>query len=417
MLVSYIELDSTYRNRDQYPIQSKFDALIYTCENDDPISLSTPIVEWNGNNVTINGTVVYSTPTTIVFTAVGLEQEQNYYSNAILSPPGVRIVSYKYLGSNTAEVEVENMQTALATGTLINIFDPTDLATLRIFVPKTTFDPYTGKLLYDETVNSYATITSFDQNTGTVTVDSPIAGWNVSDSFSIRSEPPIILGTTGVTSTQSDVFTGISSGIQSGMFMRLRPSYPSVAPAGEIRQIVAYNPSTTVVKVFPPFSVPPISIQFEIMRWNGSNHKPLIYCGQLDNDMSNNTVRLLNVMVPNQIMSTGQRPTDLPYIYVSLTPKSSILYRTITSNSPVSNTMLFRATLDNTYSDEHQFVKFTGDDMAVRVQFKHNTNFSFEVKLPNGEFLDYQQKDTSSPAIPNPILQISALFEIKRGID
>ena len=56
MLVSYIELDSTYRNRDQYPIQSKFDALIYTCDNDDPISLSTPIVEWNGNNVTINGT-------------------------------------------------------------------------------------------------------------------------------------------------------------------------------------------------------------------------------------------------------------------------------------------------------------------------------------------------------------------------
>lgn len=203
-MIKYLELDSSYRNRQRNPSQAMFEVYYdRTIEDVDPVSESAPTQSWQGNTASINGTVVSSTRDTIVFTSVGTPQDDpNYYVNTILSPPGTRILSYKYLGSNTAEVTVEDMQLALTTGTVITVSDPTDLALLRVFVPDTPIDLrnyYVGYYLYDETLNLYAKIVASES--GVVTVDNAIPGWAVTDSFSIRSQLPATSGgTTGAAS-------------------------------------------------------------------------------------------------------------------------------------------------------------------------------------------------------------------------
>ena len=105
MTTKYLEIDSTYRNRQIWPSQANFEVEITRPNaDDDPISDSMPYLAWGGNLVSIAATVVSGTTTNVVITAAGLPQILNYETNAIFSPPGIRISSYKYLGANQAEV-------------------------------------------------------------------------------------------------------------------------------------------------------------------------------------------------------------------------------------------------------------------------------------------------------------------------
>lgn len=411
MIRKYLEVDSTYRNRRVWPLQAHFEVEnTRPTYDEDPIAYSMPIVSWQGSNVAVAGTVVSSTTNSVIFTAVGLPTELDYDTHAIFTPPGTRITSYKYLGSNQAQVTLETpMAAALAVATPVTISDPTDLSLLRLFVPGGS-NYYVGKLLYDETVGGYATITSYDN--GVITVSNAIPGWNVTDSFSIRTDIPSETGTTGALSTTNTV-VGVTAA-QVGSFVRLLPTYPTVAPAGEVRRIVAYD--SMIATVYPPFSASAALVPYEILPYSGSNVGNMVYSGNTQADCLNSTVRLLELMIPNQELGTGGKPTDYPYIYVRLTPRDSSNIHVNCSNNPNSINMLFRATYYNITSTPSTlpFVKFTGDDAAVRVRFNLDSELAFQLTLPTGQTIEFVKPDNSSPSVPNPLLQISALFEITR---
>jgi hypothetical protein len=415
----YLEIDSTYRNRQRWPLQSSFEVEKSRSNDDvDPISDSVPIVAWKGNTVSIPSAVVtFSSIDTMIISYGSFQESTDYYTNAIITPPGFSIKSYKYLGSNLAEVVLMTpMSSSLSVGTTVAISDPTNLNVGRFFVPMTKSNVpenlYVKCLLYDETVNASSEITAYNKNTGCITISKNNNIPSISDNFSIRYRLPVHVGIAGILST-SNVIQG-AYGWQNGSFIRILPSYPPASPYGEIRRIVSSTPTSATV--YPPFLASSTSgLRYEVLEYTCSSYNQLSYSGTVQNEIDNKIIKLLNLIIPNEILTVGHGgyPSDYPYLYVRLTPRDSSNVNINCSNNPNSLSMLFRATRKHD-TQNNRFIKFTGDDTAVRVRFNVDTDIMFQIAIPNGQTLKYVQDDTISPSRPNPLLQISCLFEVVR---
>lgn len=414
----YLEIDSTFRNRQRWPLQSSFEVEKARSTSDmDPISDSVPIIAWKGNTTSVASAVVnFSNTDTMIISNANLQKEDDYYTNATITPPDSNIKSYRFLGSTLAEITLKQpMSSSVANGTNVVISETTDINNCRVFVPMTKTNVpenfYVGAYLYDETVGVFSEITRYDKNTGCVTIASS-NGMSKSDNFSIRYRPPVGIGIAGASST-ANVINGTNNW-QIGSFIRFLPTYPSTLPCGEIRRIISSTPTSATV--YPMFlSSNTSGLKYEILEYTCSSYNQLSYSGTAQNDIDNKTVKLLNLMIPNEILSVGYGgyPSDYPYLYVRLTPRDSSNVNVNCSNNPNSLSMLFRATRMHG-TPKSRFIKFTGDDTAVRVRFNVDTDIMFQITIPNGETLRYVQSDTISPSRPNPLLQVSCLFEVIR---
>jgi hypothetical protein len=450
---NYIDVDSTYRNRNKWPNPGQFELLNdpgmrSTAKSSlDSVSTMSPDVAWQSNrfdpNVSgsnpitcevtaVSGYGSTSTGQAIVFKGFGgatLQQIDNYYAHAVVhAPPGgaytteSRVLSYTYLGGLNEGKIVLLSNTTLTDGDLFELFDPTDLAVNRVFVPTSPFIPnaYGGLLLNDETTNSSVKIVNFDELTGTVVVESPIPGWTITDSFSIRQTTPTITDQVAVGSTQSYIIPAVPISAVfdlSGSHIRIDPTYPAVAPSSETRAISQYDTLTNRIYINPPLSaVPTPGMVFEILQWSFDIYNPLNVVSTRQQELVDSTVRLLNLVLPNRVLDTlyGGRVSNLPYVYVTLTPlNSSSLLNTLTSNNPNAKTMMFKAMrLHHPMADDIAVARFDGADMRQRIKYRSDGDYMFKVILPNGELFKTIEDDTASPFRPDPKLQISALFEV-----
>lgn len=423
----YLEIDSTYRHRRLFPFPGdfrvSFSETSTTFENAiDPVCDSAPLAEWQSNRFKrdtfgsssiqckiTNFTVVYN-QLKVIFSATELNTVDDYYRNCFVTCPGVscRIISYRYLGNDSAEISLESI-VDLPIGTNFLIKDPTDLNIFKIFVPSSPSNAdnfYASNILYDETVNEYSPITFFDSSTGCVTCKKEIPGWTITDSFSIRKSPPLFFGVAGPESTESIINTNGGNKNLNSCEVRICPSYPPMPPCGEISTIINFNSNS--VKVLPKFTESALGKKFEILKYSYDNYRPLTgirYCKYTDFK-----IKLLNLTLPSAPLSVGYGCTisDYPYIYVKLIDTNSSGDNKLCSNNP--NTGLFRAIKRD--SIDTFFTTFNGDGIVREINLTMNTDLDFSVTLPTGEIFQTLEADKQSPYKPNPLLQISALFEI-----
>ena len=117
-------------------------------------------------------------------------------------------------------------------------------------------------------------------------------------------------------------------------------------------------------------------------------------------------------------MVSGGRSAFYPYFYVELQNVSGTgagLKNIIYSNNPHATKMLFRAAIDDIPNPLiSPFIKIDGDGMVQTVKFKPNDSFKFGVYLPNGSQFQTVDDDLYSPAPSDPLVQISAVFSMKR---
>jgi hypothetical protein len=131
-------------------------------------------------------------------------------------------------------------------------------------------------------------------------------------------------------------------------------------------------------------------------------------------------IKLVNLILPNRILSVGKGSliTFYPYVYVQLSNVSSpgagnknIIY----SNNPNSTKALFRAPITDVPNlTSSTFIKIDGDGTVQTVKFKPNDNLYFCVTLPSGEVFETILPEYVSPRIPNVLSQVSAMFAIRR---
>jgi len=245
--VKYIEIDSTYRNRNEWPNPGNFEVRISPTGRkdlqnaDDPVSLSAPIgLSWSCGtfNITysqageLNGRVLEigfgnagDQKTTItIIPADGdssFQHIENYYNGVVLRNEtqsiASRITSYVWMGINYDGVDVFQITVEgtlkIDDNDLISIKDPTawydtdppnpDMYSY-FFVPngRVGFNAYQGHILYNNN-GSYADILSYDTNTKLVKVNVTGKNWRIYDDIlSIRKEPPIRIDTIDNTTTE-----------------------------------------------------------------------------------------------------------------------------------------------------------------------------------------------------------------------
>jgi len=449
----FLDFDSTYRNRKEWPQPAEFDLIISQSGRKgkasalDPVCESQPKATWTSNQFDADGggaTVVAtpvandSTPTVMLVRDAGAIQLQNidgYYVGAIIGDGTSirRVIEYKYIGFNTATsigtalITVDTAFTAVPAS--VTITDPTDVTLVNnpiVFVPNglSGNNSYYNYILYDETTNTYRTITKYDSVTRLVTVNATSAvGWANTDTFSIRKSLPAAVGTIDGTSTVTSVinngalvFGSLSTtdNYYRGDFLRCRTLLQS-------REITAYNATTGTFTVSPAFSSVP-SGTYEILPFSYDNLNPFSYNGSTVSQEQDvcYEIELLDLVLPNQILnaSEGSRIAFYPYVYIELTSKTSssannlnILY----SNNPNATKMLFRVAIDDISNQASSaFIKNDGDGAKQTIKFKPNDSLHLSVRLPDGTLFQTILSETYSPAVPNPLIQISGMFSLKR---
>jgi len=478
----YIEINSTYRDRNLWPFSGEFEIPIEQTgtkgKNNalDPVALSSPLFAWQGNNlwsgvpsyeisgviqdaIGITDNIQYSSDgTTFIITTVSKPQDYiDYFRSLTINDSTaneiVRIVYSQSFGLNSLGqyrtlITVNTPITGSILSDTITITDPSDFNTggdYLLFVPagRVQQDAYLNYYIYNETLNEYAAITSYDSNISIIRFASK-AGWATTNNFNIRKELPIIPSVGNLSqplvnsaSTRTNIIVTVNynelsviSNNYRNYFIRLVPStynYVLTSPYNEIRRIISYSVNTTtntyIFEVYPSFSAIPVGgTKIEILDFSYDNYNPFSYNGSLvsQQDMVCYEFELVDLVLPNAILTTGfgSKISFYPFVYVQLSNISSAgagVKNVLYSNNPNSTNMIFRVPIIDIQDPfTTPFVRLTGNGVVQTIKFKPNDNLLFSVRLPNGNIYDTILEEYYSPFAPNFFAQISALFRIKK---
>lgn len=225
----YIEIDSTYRDRNKWPNPAEFEVVVAQSGRkdkmnaDDPVSDSAPINNfyWRPNrfgNAAGNAIIITTVQfvSTAQFGAAGDNKTiieiksntandfitiENYYAGAVAynstKLQSSRIISYVYMGNDRAQITVEGFTSTQSTDT-IQIIDPSDINDLTnpfIFVPNGRIgnNAYPGYILYNLNGDTYINILGYNPVTRLLKLDNIAGkGWTLANAiFSIHKKPPL----------------------------------------------------------------------------------------------------------------------------------------------------------------------------------------------------------------------------------
>ena len=376
----YLELDSTFRNRQQYPHPSDFAVPFHisgsytNCiEANDPVCLSAPFEQNAG------ATLLSATQVRLV--AMVSSATDNFYVNQYLGiidtvsiPNRIqysKIISYK---GSTLTTTVDGTYT----------------------FPPGTYNYVIRKRLPAEVPYNTNTETSVILNMTSIVANTPLM---------VQLQPSAAL---------QDAYAGMSIRLLS-----FTPSYRE-----EYRNIVSYDDLNQTVSVSKPFTQSFTTTDYyELLPFSRDSLKPLNSQGTMANQSVCYSIRLSSISIPriarsyidgsgNLVqeqaildVSNGGTIDQYPYYYICLYSdihKDNI--QCLLSNNPNTSYATFR-------------VQDGRCDMSPIIKFLPNDTFHMTILLPNGEIAKFVQKDNPSPKEPNFRLQVSAMFEFIRMDD
>lgn len=441
----YLELDSTYRDRNTYPEPADFVAPLSQSSTSpvsasDPVSDAAPLIVFTPFT-TLTGTLYTGGSIGIVLsipTAQAPSRVDNYYAGLVIRfSDGAtfvyqRIHTWQYIqtvGANDffeitlfGENSVPFSSPGPVTFQLVDPSSVADPSLLIFFVPESPFaeNYYTGYYIFNQTLNQWVTITNYDRLSHTILADPQPTDnytpgiWLLTHTYNIRKEIPVQYGNVlaGITRTTMTITDTLSSYV--GLFIRQ-------VSTNEMRRIVAFDTTTNVATVSPGFSAVPAGA-YEILQFSYDN------AGKLPSNFSTVSIQtavcykctLLNLILPNTALRyhPGGHAIFYPYLYVALTAVNSAEGKgtnMIMSNNPNATRMLFRVIVNDS-NDEvtSPVVRLDGSGMVQHMKFNPNDSFHFSVYLPDGSLFLTELAEEFSPLPPNPFIQISALFHFEK---
>lgn len=128
-------------------------------------------------------------------------------------------------------------------------------------------------------------------------------------------------------------------------------------------------------------------------------------------------IELVNLIFPNTYLNGLKVLTSFyPYFLVEFSNLSYSFQNTnsLLTNNPNAQRALFPIPISDVSSPLiSQFLNLNCPCSQI-VKFKPNDSFHFRIFYPNGETLATFSKDTLPPYVPDPTVQLSAVFSIKR---
>jgi hypothetical protein len=362
----YIDLDSTYRNRVKDPLQSNFTVnfnklgrISNLGNSSDVVSLSAPFA---------TGISESSTTTTSIILQTGSSPINNFYINDFI---GVA---------------------------------------------------FTGQ-------NEYRQVIAYSGASMIATVSLPYSGIPSGLNYTVRQQPPtfegffvtgsaIVTGTPMMNLLLSNANTNVAGNslirVTTGANInQIRPLYNMVFITGGV--------FSTIVLPSLPNPIVPVLDLYEILPFSYDNAQPLIYGGTTNVNQPvcyKCSLNSLSIPYVTLASSYGGFIVNYPYVYCQLASATSPSdEQPIYSNNPNSRGALFKVPI-KTWQYEgispNEFITFENIDMIQTIKFKPNDSLQFSVFTPDGQLIQFAQPDNFSPLPSNPLLQISALFEIER---
>jgi len=297
-----------------------------------------------------------------------------------------------------------------------------------IFVTQVTLD--STALPYDSVYNNYylendcnqfginhvySRILSYNGVTKIATLETSILPTN---NYNIRKEIPYLRSTLGAGNTMTTLNLGVTASSIDNFYINSYVRIFNGLAQYQYSQIVAYNGTTKIATILPMLSaVPNLGDGFEIMYFTKDNFSPLLYEGTTTFNMPVcYDVELLNLVLPNVFVKNGSAGTmdDYPYFYVKLyNINSRPVHSMMVTNNPNAKEALFRIPM-HLYLKDESFFTLDKCKTVQTISMKLDDSLHFSVCLPNGEPLILRDEDYKSPCAPNPFLQISATFGLKR---
>ena len=474
----YFEIVSTYRNRIQFPKPAIFDVLISQTgtrsqfDAYDPVSDAAPLITWkpdsdlNPLGEFVDNSTNMLSRFFVKFPKNVLKKICDYYIGMPITvasvpvPPAI-ISGWEYSSTDGTHdyffVTVSpSFSTLPAGGDIVEFKDPTNINQGLFYIPNSVPADwfYTSCILWNEIQQKSVKILTYNGNNHIAGVDpTKLIGWMTSDTLSIRKKPPIFYDVIGSSPSPTSIakfilpstmaskipneyvnnFIYFSTGDNKGNSYRVisytgipaPPPPPPFDPYGcppppPPPPPPYYEITLDIPPVIPPPSTPMSTDQFEILQFTRDNVVPFTYTGSTvsQQQMVCYEVELINLVLPNLILKSGGRIAFYPYVYVELQNISgssggntNIIY----SNNPNSVRRLFRAAIDDIPNPLiSPFIKIDGDGMTQTIKFKPNDNFKFGVFLSDGTLFETVLTDSYGPAPANPLVQISAMFSMKR---
>ena len=474
----YIEISSTYRNRNEYPLQSRFSipTNLNTCTNPDVFNSQDPVSYQFPNYIGVVG----------MAEVLGSTFNGGTYINPELDPATSSDTADYYKGYTITD-------TTIAESRLIKTYDPSQTSvTMNLPFSNTLPNIWASSDTYN--IEDTATLT---QNTISVQpidvfnntpfpvpenfVGQYVYVYNFAGNYSLSTNP--ILKTKAYDTTYKYFTTSlstyptlnnndlviirkqminnwgnfaanaISNTIQLGasassvdnyyrgkyLFIlphnipgtSVDPAIPTVGLTNNssykdfIYIITAYKGSTKVATLN---KVVKLSLYdtgdltgraYEILDFSYENAQNYYFSGsRLSQEAGACTdIEINSVILPNVPLKSGSRTALYPYFYLSIESANSSFnsFNSIYSNNPNSRKNNFLLPMYDT-SDPFStaFIKLDAGGMVPRLKFNPKEPLSVSITLPNGEPFETLEKDNETPLPPNPLLQITILFTTTR---
>ena len=371
--VLYLEIDSTFRNRRNDPACGDFVVAVHQSAQSngllsavDPVSYSMPTTGATsppGQNVTGSS----PSPSSIVLDASTETSIDNYYINQYLEVAGnfARVVAYSG----------ETFTATLATP-LPSLPPPGSVYFTRVALP--------------------------------ILVGAVSGASNTASSFAVSSATTL--------SSYANAYNN--------SFVRFLPSGGSSVGDNAMAvplPIAAYDPVGRVITVQGNFPSPPVAgDQFELIGYDQDNFTPLLSNRGTGNSGSSSSggkveIELLWLSVPNVLLSSGYGGTfpNYPYLYVQLyNDGMSNTHQVMFSNNPNTERVLFKVPVSE-YSGDKSFLTLKDAKMKQTISLRFDLDLHFTLTDPAGNIITLAQTDNDSPAAPNPLLQVNALFSVR----
>jgi hypothetical protein len=423
----YIEIDSTYRNRFQYPLQSQFKVNV-TPQLDvkDAVTEGTSEYVWSGIG-TIELTSIDGVTSAVSWNPSILGDLRLPGRGYFLQDDGSGelalvddLVSTELNTTAVLETPFGDTWNTGGTGRFLTFEDSSHVYFPFADRQNNSFNGWYLTQIQSTNFESQI-VSSFSERFRIMTLESPLTIFSNTGTFQLSKEPIVDAGITPLAGVwvgnTAELNTSASSvdDFYNGMFIKfidlsstsgdIHPTYYTV--------IQDYDGTTKIATLRDP--VPGYvagSRGYSISELSKDAASYLRVGSSYENKRQIYNISLNNLILPNQILESGGRPAFYPYVYVSISNTSLGTLSLINSNNPNSQRVVFRCPIGDTDNpDIATFIKLRSEQIQT-LEFNIYEDIIFEVFLSNGKLFKTLILDTISPIPPNPNFQISAMFKI-----
>ena len=269
----------------------------------------------------------------------------------------------------------------------------------------------------------YSTIASYNDTTQTVVLTSNLTTATAVNgtNYIIRKNKPLFVGNVSIVNTVGSVFTitstfgSVPNDSNSVYYMRVRKS--GIASLDNRIVQISISASTNQITLNSQLDLQ-VNDSIEIVGPGQNIITSLRYAsgGSQSIQGGDYELELLWLSVPNQILDVGYGGTldRYPYIYCSLyTGITNTTQQVLYSNNPYTSKVIFKVPV-NEYFGDTSFITLKDSKAKQTIYFDPSQDLFFELTLPDGTIISFNEFDNMPPYPPNPFLQINILVSMKK---